>query len=413
MRGRRFGKEINPLFLFVKKNITLFSIVALCANIGILNAARVQVPAASVSNAVAFHRVDAFAGWPANEGSWVWGDEALVGFEVGGYEPHDDTHSIDRSKAYLSFARTTDGGRTWVTEEHPELRPPVYLEDPKQFAKSPEEKDATIVPCSGIGDMTAPGFAMKLRGDVFYTTQDKGKTWSAPHPIPTFKEQNAVPAARTSYLVTGPQSAWFFVSSIGDRDPSLPKTAERGRAFVMKTEDGCKSFQFVGWMTPDLTAKASPKELESPVFSLMPSVVLMDDGHLVAALRQRIDRRKWTDIYESRDGGKTWTFLSEAERGSNNPPALVRLKDGRLAVIYGWRGKQPGMRAKISADGGKTWPDEYVIRADARTWDIGYPRAHTLDDGAVLIFYYYTTDANKQQHIAATRWTPPTAITQK
>lgn len=360
----------------------------------------------SVYNSVAFHREDAFAGWPANEGSWVWGDEMLVGFEVGGYDERDDTHSIDRTNAYLAFARSTDGGRSWKTELHPELSPPTYLEDPALFAKNEAAAQAAVKPCEGIADMTAPGFAIKLRGSVFYTTQDKGHTWSGPHLIPVFKEHNAMPSARTSYVVTGPKSALFFITSIGDRVVGNPQS-ERGRAFVMATDDGCKSFRFVGWMSPDLTQKASDEEKQYPVFSLMPSVVQIDEAHYVAALRQRIHRKKWTDIYESKDAGKTWQFLSEGEKGSNNPPALVKLPDGRLALIFGWRGKRPGVYAKISQDNGRTWSKNIVIRDDARTWDIGYPRAHALDNGDVAIFYYYTTDQHKQQHIAATRWTPP------
>ena len=341
-------------------------------------------------NGIVYFDEYVFAGWPANEGSWAWGDEILVSFNVGAYEERTDTHSI-RGRPDRMFARSMDGGKTWAFEEsHPRLSPRIP------------------VPEDGVGDMTAPGFALKSRGNAFIVSFDKGHTWKGPYPIPDFPEQGAYPNARTSYIVTGPKSALLFMSSA--RFSPEGSDGERGRAYVMRTNDGCKTFQFLGWMSPDLELQASENERKHPVFSIMPSVVRIDGDHYVAALRQRIHKRKWTDVYESKDGGKTWTFLSKAEAGSNNPPALLKLADGKtLVLIYGFRGREPGLRAKLSRDNGKTWTEEFILRKDARTWDIGYPRAHLLPNGEVLALYYYTTKKHPQQHIAATCWAPPIA----
>ena len=46
------------------------------------------------------------------------------------------------------------------------------------------------------------------------------------------------------------------------------------------------------------------------------------------------------------------------------------------------------------------------LRDDGRTWDLGYTRTvQRLDDKLVTI-YYYTTEKNEEQHIAATIWDP-------
>jgi len=342
-----------------------------------------------VDNRVVFYDAVTFAGWPANEGSWAWGDEVLVCFNTAPYEEKTDTHSHKSGERLrTTFARSLDGGKTWTVEAHDELAGPAV----------PFER--------GVEDMTAPGFAMKLRGNVFYLTNDKGRFWDGPYALPNFEEQRAWPNARTSYIVTGPKSALFFMTSRSERAGG--KEGERGRAYVMRTQDGCKTFEFLGWMSPDLTDKAKPEEKIKPIFSLMPSVVRIEGDYYVAALRQRIDRRKWTDIFESKDGGKTWAFVSRAESGSNNPPALVKMADGKtLGLVYGYRGKQPGVRARLSANNGRTWSDEYILRNDARTWDIGYPRAHVMPNGDILALYYYTTAERPQQHIAATRWISP------
>lgn len=372
-----------------RKIIVLCAAVVLLAEVVCAWAADMNT--VDVDNRVVFYDENTFAGWPANEGSWAWGNEVLVCFNTGPYEEKTDTHSHKSGvRLQTTFARSVDGGKTWAVEPHDELSaPPVPFE-------------------AGVDDMTAPGFAMKLRGNVFYVTKDKGHFWDGPYTLPSFESQRAWPNARTSYIVTGPKSALFFMTSRSERAGG--KEGERGRAYVMRTQDGCKTFEFLGWMAPDLTAQASDKEKQAPIFSIMPSVVRIEGDHYVAAMRQRIDRRKWTDIFESTDGGKTWTFVSKAEGGSNNPPALLKLADGKtLMLLYGWRGRQPGMRARLSSNNGRTWSDEYVLRADARTWDIGYPRAHLMPDGNILALYYYTTAERRQQHIAATRWVSPIA----
>jgi len=113
----------------------------------------------------------------------------------------------------------------------------------------------------------------------------------------------------------------------------------------------------------------------------------------------------WIEASESKDNGKTWTNLGKVantdlgER-NGNPPAMVKLDDGRLCVAYGYREFPYGIRMKVSNDYGKSWGDEFVVRADGATWDLGYPRMVMNADGKIVIIYYFTTKENYAQHIA-------------
>ncbi len=81
-----------------------------------------------------------FAGWPANEGLWSWGDEILVGFNVAQFEERGDKHSFT-GKQSVAFARSLDGGRTWATERHINVVPPASLGNPELSYRSPGEFD--------------------------------------------------------------------------------------------------------------------------------------------------------------------------------------------------------------------------------------------------------------------------------
>jgi len=123
-------------------------------------------------------------------------------------------------------------------------------------------------------------------------------------------------------------------------------------------------------------------------------------------------------IFPAADNGKTWKYLSkvaETGKSNGNPPSLVRLRDGRLCVTYGYRGVctkyryrevPQGIRARISEDNGKTWGREIDLRNDAKTWDLGYTRSVQRPDGKIVTMYYYNTEEIPAQHIAATIWDP-------
>ncbi|MFV2070538.1 MAG: hypothetical protein ACC645_26520, partial [Pirellulales bacterium] len=59
-----------------------------------------------------------FAGWPANHGMWIWGNEILVGFSIGMHKDlGEEYHNIDREKPEQHvLARSLDGGEIWKME---------------------------------------------------------------------------------------------------------------------------------------------------------------------------------------------------------------------------------------------------------------------------------------------------------
>ncbi len=365
------------------------------------------VPAA-IEHGVVYHEPKEFAGWPANEGMWAWGDELLVGFEVARYTEVDKDHSIDRnSPKRITFARSFDGGRTWAAEEHQEIAPPEYIGDAARYRQE-SSTAAPPQPSPGGIDFSHPDFAMKIRGGTFYVSYNRGRKWSGPYLLPDF---GGIPESRTNYIVTGRDACLIFGNS-----RVVVGKVKYTRSCVLRTDDGGKTFQFVSWIGDDIagdyqrerTKRGEIVDGGEEVFSIMPSAVRIGD-RFVVSLRQRVGRMKWTDIYASVDGCRTWQKLSRLESGSSNPAALVALGDEKIAAIYGNRrgGKTPlGVSAKLSEDGGRTWSKEIMLRSDARKWDLGYTRAVRRADGTIVATYYYTTEAIPQNFIAATLWRP-------
>ncbi|MBN2560809.1 MAG: exo-alpha-sialidase, partial [Phycisphaerae bacterium] len=78
--------------------------------------------------------------------------------------------------------------------------------------------------------------------------------------------------------------------------------------------------------------------------------------------------------------------------GSNvyRSPWPMLLADGRILVLFARRRFPYGIGGTISEDGGKTWSEEFVIRAGGCSVpDIGYPVACQLEDGRIFTAYYY------------------------
>ena len=70
----------------------------------------------------------------------------------------------------------------------------------------------------------------------------------------------------------------------------------------------------------------------------------------------------------------------------------MRLRDGRIIVLFGRRKPPFGIGLIVSEDDGATWSAEAIIRADGSGPDLGYPVATQLDDGRIFTAYYFMED---------------------
>ena len=118
-------------------------------------------------------------------------------------------------------------------------------------------------------------------------------------------------------------------------------------------------------------------------------------------------KRLWLESFLSPDNGYSWYKLEEPTINNNgNPPHMIRLKGGRIVLTYGHRDKPYGIRARISKDEGLTWGNEYILRNDGNSWDLGYTRTVQRSDGKLVTTYYFNVAGAKERHIAATIWDP-------
>jgi hypothetical protein len=141
----------------------------------------------------------------------------------------------------------------------------------------------------------------------------------------------------------------------------------------------------------------------------------MSPSRLVVALRRKSNTENWIDCYVSGDNGGTWSFLSkvgrteEDNRFNGNPPALIRMADGRLCCVFGNRSRRR-IVAVVSGDEGTTWRPEMILRDGFRSangWpDLGYCRLHQRRDGCLVAVYFWCTQDRPQTHIEATLFWP-------
>ena len=106
---------------------------------------------------------------------------------------------------------------------------------------------------------------------------------------------------------------------------------------------------------------------------------------------------------ESLDDGATWS-PRRLHDVVGHPYDALALPDGRFLLVYGYRHRPFGVRARLY-DPRRQLPEaapELVLRDDAAGPDVGYPWAALLPDGAILVVYYFV-GADGVRGIEATR----------
>jgi hypothetical protein len=339
----------------------------------------------AVEHSIVYKEAGRFGGWPANHGIWSWGNEIVVGFRSARFKVMPVGHARDPEKPQDEWqARSTDGGKTWNVEK------PPGLTRPENGGKAPVDSPGGV-------DFTHPDFALMFRasGDVtssrYYYSNDRCRTWKGPYTLPLFGQPRIM--ARTDYLVDGKNEMTVFLTA-------AKRNGKEGRVFTARTTDGAKTWNFISWIGQ-----------EPDGFSIMPSSVRLSKTRILTMLRRKEGPEHWIDAWATDDNGSSWSFLNRpvpTTGGSvGNPPSLLMLKDGRLALIYGFRSAPYGIRARLSADKGLSWGEEFILRDDAGCWDLGYPRSVRRPDGKILTAYYYNDHPDRERYIASTIWNPP------
>jgi Neuraminidase (sialidase) len=173
---------------------------------------------------------------------------------------------------------------------------------------------------------------------------------------------------------------------------------------MAQTTDGGKTINFNSWV-----GIAEEHDI------IMPSTVRLDASTLISAVRCNLTEGEfdqvptWIDMYESTDNGTSFHYLNRPvpDAGSGgNPPAMIRLQDGRVCLTYGYRAEPYGIRARLSEDGGKSWGEVIHLRDDGAHTDLGYPRTIQRPDGTIVTTYYFNDQPDTERYIAATLWKP-------
>jgi predicted neuraminidase len=198
---------------------------------------------------------------------------------------------------------------------------------------------------------------------MLMTSDDEGRTWSAPRRLPEG--------------ILGPIKNKPV--QLADGTLLCPSSVE--------TEDGNWSVHFE--RTGDLGATwvaTPPVNDGKKIRAIQPSILFYKDGRL-----QALGRTRQSGIYEiwSDDLGKTWGEMTLT--GLPNPSSgtdAVTLADGRQLLVYNhnpnYKGRSP-LNVAVSEDG-KNWRAALVLE-DEPDAQFSYPAVIQTDDGLVHVTY--------------------------
>jgi predicted neuraminidase len=130
-------------------------------------------------------------------------------------------------------------------------------------------------------------------------------------------------------------------------------------------------------------------KVHSRIGNIQPSVVQLDQNHLIAYCRRGGGYGPLPDGFivktESHDGGNTWSPGVDTEFPNPNAAVdLIKLKNGHLILIYNNsnQGARNPLTMRVSTDGGKTWSVARDI-VDNPKDEAAYPYIIETTDGRI------------------------------
>jgi len=301
-------------------------------------------------------------------------------------------------------SRSTDKGKSWG-------EPYILL------AAGKEAGALGVMQVTPSGKVIAfgAGWPSELQYTVWHffrmESTDNGHTWSAREPVHFRAEEdimvgrpirlaNGVYLSPTSFFEKRPEPLRACISELARAKSesealALPPCAEPGFTpdkFATHLH-GCSAM-----LTPDpeLRGMTESKGIRNRPLGLLESTaVQLKDGRVAMLMRAEYGGFLWRA--DSHDNGRTWTDAWQTDiPNPTSLAALIRLPDGRIALIHNACGGVVGQRAArdplsiwLSGDEMETWP----VKADVITGgQLAYPCPIILDGR--LVFAY---DHNRRQ----------------
>lgn len=300
----------------------------------------------------------------------------------------------------LVLVRSRDAGKTWSPE--PEL---IYAH-PFGGSQDPclvRLRDGTVV-CTSYGwTQVRPEVAATLtnssvlkNGFVFlggYVLQssDDGESWRGPFyppPVPGNARLDAfgkpTPAFNRGALCEGKDGRLYWVVA-----------ANPGKSHQTETHLLISSDRGETWDYSCRVATATNVTFNETSLYETPK------GDLVAFMRTaNLDDH--TVVARSTDRGRSFSAWQDAGF-QGHPHHALRLPDKRVLLVYGYRHKPFGIRARV-LDAECTdiaQAEEIILRDDGGNGDLGYPWATMISKRQILVVYYFN-QGDGPRHIAGT-----------
>lgn len=128
------------------------------------------------------------------------------------------------------------------------------------------------------------------------------------------------------------------------------------------------------------------------------------DGRILVQIRNHNPAQHYETLQcESSDGGRTWS-LPRSIGVWGMPSHLLRLRNDRLVMTYGYRRAPFGNQVRISDDHGRTWSQPATLSADGLGGDLGYPSTVELADGTFLSAWYERMAESPLAVLRQARW---------
>ena len=304
------------------------------------------------------------------------------------------------SNSQLVLVRSGDGGKTWSREpqlifahafggsQDPcmvQLRNGTLLCTSYAWARlEPEAITRLKPPVARSGDFV-------FMGGYLVSSRDGAKSWQGPIiPPPCPGEVHLdlfgkiVPAYNRGAMCEGSDGRLYWV--VAASNPNAPR--QTGTHLLISADKGGT------WNYSCPVAQATNVDFNETSLYETPG------GELVAFVRTE-GFNDHTVVARSDDHGKTFQWRDAGFQG--HPHHAIRLPDRRVLLVYGYRHRPFGVRARVLDPEctNVATAEEIVVRDDGGNGDLGYPWATMVSRDHVLVVYYFNR-ADGTRHIAGT-----------